>query len=155
MKTLPNTITRWEKLMKNLNDIPLGIVLEYDVFIKFIKQLLKPCMFIPWDDENNCPFEEPDKDNMAFYTHKNISIQEEYQQAKDRVLFDGFEYEYVKSSKYKTFHVFKFNKWTIYYDVEAKEFEYTDMVQDYTIKTIQDLCDKVQLTPNGIKQAGL
>ena len=146
MKTLPNTITRWEEIFSKEYEFPLEeirMVNEYNTFIQFIKLPLKPWMFIPWDMGKNCPLEEPDKDNMAFYTHKNISIQEEYQQAKERVLFDGFNgIKFINLPNYNQIinHLFLYG--TIEY--EGKQF-----------KTIQDLVDKVTLTPTGEKEAGL
>ena len=139
MKTLPNTITRWDELESNFPNYT-EIFPLWSKFINFIKLELEPWMFIPWDMGKNCPLEEPDKDNMAFYTHKNISIQEEYQQAKDRVIFKGFVI-------IKNIHGFRITLPSLLIYESSRGF--------VAVKSIQDLCDKVQLTPTGEKQAGL
>ena len=138
MKTLPNAITRWDELKVLTSTVQ--IYDRYNSFIQFIKRPLKPWMFIPWDMGKNCPLEEPDKDNMAFYTHKNISIQEEYQQAKDRVLFDGFELVKTYDNRYLIGNTKDNYYLTIYIGGH---------------KSIQDLVDKVSLTETGQKQSGL
>lgn len=64
-------------------------------YANFLKQPLKLGMFVPCD-ENDVPLVEPknmadsilDGDNGKEWAIKKI----EYQQAKDRVLFEGFEY---------------------------------------------------------------
>lgn len=59
-------------------------------YAEFLKQPLKLEMFVPCDEDGNF-LEKPADDDYSFYTHKNQSVQEEYQQAQEKVLFDGFE----------------------------------------------------------------
>lgn len=65
----------------------MGLCMNY---AEFLKTPLNLGMFVPCDEEGEV-LTEPDEDNYAFYTHKNLSVQEEWQQAKDRVLFEGYQ----------------------------------------------------------------
>lgn len=72
---------------------PFSNILEY---AKFLKQPITLSMFIPCDEEGNILI-EPTKDDLSFYTHRNLSIQEEFKQAKEKVLFEGFKARITKS----------------------------------------------------------
>jgi len=139
MKTLPNTITRWEKLMNKY----FNPTLYYDKFIRFIQLELEPWMFIPWDDENNCPLKY---DYKGGFDHiAEVEFKKQYQAAKDRVLFDGFILTQLKSAV-------QIKKDNIVIDFYPSDKIY---LNGRDAKSIHDLCDKVQLTPTGEKQAGL
>jgi len=63
-------------------------------YANFLKQALKLGMFVPCD-ENDVPLVEPEMDMFFTATTDGMAIYEnavyDYQQAKDRVLFEGFE----------------------------------------------------------------
>ena len=56
-------------------------------YANFLKQPLKLEMFVTCDDEGNV-LEEPDADYYMMVTEEKVK---QYQQSKEKVLFDGFE----------------------------------------------------------------
>ena len=96
MKLIPMTefvLQKGNKKVKPSESTTLNLALIADKcfkYAKFLKQPLKLEMFVPCDEDGNV-LGKPNKDDMRFYTHKNLSVQEEYQQAKEKVLFEGFE----------------------------------------------------------------
>lgn len=62
-------------------------------YAKFLKQPLELCMFLPVDGEGNV-LDRP-KHAMTGYDH----IYKEYQKAKDRCLFKGFEIGWISPDK--------------------------------------------------------
>lgn len=111
-------------------------------YAKFLKQPLKLEMFVPCDEYGNF-LEEPcdykywikDDENGA-YEGQNEYMCIKYQQAKEKVLFEGFEFngKYVKYSE----------DW-LYLDEEICEAETIEFLITYNIN----------LTPNAIKNLGL
>lgn len=55
----------------------------------FLKEPLALWMLVPCDEDGK-PLEKPKEYDYSFYTHKNMSVQEEYEKAKSRVIFEGF-----------------------------------------------------------------
>lgn len=53
----------------------------------FLKEPLTLGSFYPCDEEGNY-LVKPRKDDFSFYAHKNQSVQEEYIEAKNKILFD-------------------------------------------------------------------
>lgn len=100
-------------------------------YAHFLKQPLRLSMFVPCDDEGNILI-EPAKDNFSFYTHKNLSVQEEFKEAKEKVLFNVSK-EYVESNIYDDNSFF------------------------YGLETIEDLItgNYLTLTESAIKLIGL
>lgn len=76
------------------SDSGLAIAEAYNLILrynKFLSQPLELGFFVPCDDENNV-LEEPEEYDYSFYTDKNISVKEEYQQAKSKILFSNWNY---------------------------------------------------------------
>jgi len=65
-------------------------------YAHFLKQPLNLSMFVTCDDEGNILI-EPAKDDFSFYAHKNLSVQEEFKQYKEKVLFEGFKARITKN----------------------------------------------------------
>ncbi|MGV0828316.1 hypothetical protein ACTS9C_05385 [Empedobacter brevis] len=59
-------------------------------YAKFLKQNLNLGMFVPTDEEGNV-LEEPDASNWDIWKGEFEKRKQIYQQAKERVLFEGFE----------------------------------------------------------------
>lgn len=102
-------------------------------YANFLKKPLTLGMFVPTDEDGNV-LEEPREDDHSFYTHNNKSVQEEYSEAKERVLFEGFE---LSDDKLYLEGIFYLN------------------INDY--KNIEDLMffGAIDLTPYALKQIGL
>jgi hypothetical protein len=115
-------------------------------FVRFLALKLQLWMFIPCNSKGE-PLEEPF--DYGIYKHGirggneewNNQCQE-YQKAKDRCLFKGFE---ISPSKHNI--VIGNERIKLVYNTKLKSFS--------PIKSIQNLTNKVELTPEGIKQAGL
>ena len=122
-------------------------------YATFLKQPLTIGMFVPCD-ENTYILEEPADDNYAFYTHKNVSLKEEYQDAKQKILFEGFE---VKESIYDDTGQSLFIGWkpynsAIFLKLQGEEWKLDDF------KTVEDLLQsgyEIELSDSAIKQIGL
>jgi hypothetical protein len=104
----------------------------------FLKQPLKLEMFVPCDDEGNA-LEEPKGTNLEssfFEMQIDYNLENKYQQAKEKVLFE--EFQYCEKSNTVRNQVFIFSKQMI------KEFTIEDLVK-------YDLT----LTQSAIKKLGL
>lgn len=114
-------------------------------YAEFLSLPLKLGFFIPCD-ENGVPIVEPNSDNYISNEYptgengKYWSDLEQYQQARDRVLFEGFEL--VKEYE---------NAWTFRKDGLDYEF---NIFKDCTIEELQQnfLGDEITLTASAIKQ---
>lgn len=113
-------------------------------YANFLKQPLELCMFVPCDENRNV-LQEPklDYEPVAFWNageidEKHNELYGEYQQAKERCLFEGFD----SAEKCQKKNYFEFEN---------------DFGQDVRIYTVEDLVyhDLVTLTPTAIKQIGL
>jgi len=114
-------------------------------YANFLKQPLELWMFVPCDDDGNVLEEiKPYQDNYF-----------KYQQAKERCLFDGFEF--TESQKFSTVNKIKnsvhwYTKDRLYLTTK-KEDGYHSYFQLFTIEDLIQ-CD-IQLTPTALKQIGL
>lgn len=111
-------------------------------YANFLKQPLKLEMFVPCDEESNF-FEEPRQvspDGIKWEEYLK-----KYQQAKEKVLFEGFE---IKDN------VFLLNDKIFFASaINAKQF----FIHYQTIEDLSNhfLSNEIILTPNAIKQLGL
>ena len=131
------------------NQIDLSNEAFIDVFLNyanFLKQPLTLGMFVPCDDDGNV-LEEPDrwddyvKAPESFDGNKEWYNLYAYEQAKERVLFEGFSLQYQSS-------------YTIVVDNEKHEVKFR--IRDTQIFTIETLVNKdLTLTSSALKQIGL
>lgn len=108
-------------------------------YAQFLKQPLTLGMFVPCDEEGNYLKEQPEW-CFANVGSEHFKKQKKYWEAKEKVLFKGFETDedpyYTFRIKYKCF-------WAAFYGVEGKHIEY--LLQMFT---------DVELTESAIKQIG-
>jgi hypothetical protein len=126
-------------------------------YANFLKQPLELWMFVSCDDEGNI-LEIPDLNSMKY----DINISEvetdtdyqlydndilEYQQAKERCLFDGWEYnsETEQLKKGRLFLFFSPNFCETYLDGNTEYLEFIEEIAKYDL----------ELTATGQKQIGL
>jgi len=84
---LPMLSEFWKKLRNHKEGFePSYITIEYNSFVEFVTQPLTKGMFIPCDEAGNVL-----EKSLACLNGDNCPICEQYQQAKDRVLFEGWE----------------------------------------------------------------
>ena len=142
LPTLREVVDTQNDFVEDSQDIE--IIFKYN---DFLKQPLKLEMFIPCND-NGEPLEKPVKENYRdivtnkFDEYGYAVDLEEYKYAKERVLFKGFYLS--NNGKYNT--AIKNNRITLIY---------SKVTNVWNVETISDLTNKVELTPNGIKQSGL
>ena len=130
-------------------DKELSILEKIRNYANFLKQPLKLEMFIPCDDEGNF-FKEPkiedyfdDGFNFEFnQKHFKDVVLKEYYKAKEKVLFEGIEFEridgvnFLKTNK----DIFAFHDFNI---------KFKDLTVEHLVQY------NLQLTENAIKQIGL
>lgn len=128
-------------------------------YAKFIKQPLELWMFVPCDEDGNV-LEEPDNHEFYMSNFKGefndyYSQSYEYQQAKERCLFDGFEF--TKSQKFSMENKIKnsvhwYTKERLYLTTKKADGYHAY----YQLFTVEDLiqCD-LYLTQTAINQIGL
>lgn len=126
-------------------------------YAKFIKQPLELWMFVPCDKDGNV-LEEPEYfkiENSNLQTISWSDYVEEYQQAKERCLFDGFEF--TKSQKFSMENKIKnsvhwYTQERLYLTAKKADGYHAY----YQLFTVEDLiqCD-LQLTQTAINQIGL
>lgn len=111
-------------------------------YAQFLKQPLTLGMFVPCDEDGNV-LEEPKEDdlNMSWFEKTELYNKEkEYDKAKEKVLFDGFEYV----SETKETWLFKING------------NFPRIIgKKLTIESLKMFKDQIQLTITSIKQIGL
>ena len=80
-------ISMTDFVLETLNPLNFGSIEVKSIinYAKFLKQPLKKGMFVPCDDDDNI-LKKPNK-----YT-SNLQINDEYEKAKEKVLFEGFEW---------------------------------------------------------------
>ena len=127
-------------------------------YAKFLKQPLQLGFFVPCDENNNV-LKEPSVKDFLYHgkklNHIDFSAEtEQYQKAKERVLFEGFE---VKSSKIHEDR--EFIGWEIYNPSifinigngwQKPEFPDFEIIED-----LLSFSKEVELTDSAIKQIGL
>jgi len=144
-------------VLEQQNDYWNGIEFEYGntcinniiSYAKFLKLNLEKWMFIPCDSDGNV-LEEPKtphtfaSENSDLYINKWQKECEQYQQAKDNVIFEGFEFNF-KTKDIVSIIKEDYQIWLYkngYVTINAKE-----------IKTIEDLVNyDLTLTDNAIKK---
>jgi len=119
-------------------------------YANFLKQPLTLGMFVPCDLEGNV-LKHPDtyKESEMYCTHEGLDIyREKYQQAKERVLFEGFEMTQ-NPFPCQDFYTIESSTFSIQYHSKDNH------LNTFTFKTIEDLIDRdLTLTPNALKQIG-
>ena len=107
-------------------------------YARFLKQPLQLGFFVPCDENGNV-LEEPyfDGENDLYYSAKK----EEFEKAKERVLFKGFEL-------YNDENTIRYNNIFI---------ENQDFKKGLTIESLKSYCSttSIELTDSAIKQIGL
>ena len=125
----PSEIEAWDYYISEAPDYwDDELSYNFDMYVKFLKQSPHPSMFVPWDDENNCPMEEPDI--TKGWTVKEGYVNK-YQQALKRVVYEGFKYWRSEGT-----HHFKSNEITMYKEDELKTFR---TPHGRMIRTLADL----------------
>ena len=106
-------------------------------YANFLKQPLKLEMFIPCDEDGNVLI-TPTEFNPIYWS-------EQYAKAKEKVLFDGFEWKKSNFSQ-KTMLFLIYKQVYFLYDVEDRNFQ--NAVDEY-METIEDLIPyNLELTKN-------
>ena len=119
-------------------------------YAKFLKQPLELWMFVPSNEYGNV-LEEPNPNKFTMDNVSSFSIFREqlsyYRQAKERCLFDGFEYnsKTKQLKKGRLFLFFSTNFCEVYIDGDTECLEFIEDIVKYNL----------QLTPTAIKQLGL
>lgn len=113
-------------------------------YANFLKQPLKLEMFVPCDEDGNVlgePYNDGNGDNYFGV------LLDEYQKAKEKVLFEGFELNFEITEIVGIIN----NDYQIWFYKNG-----TTTINSKEIKTIEDLIKyDLTLTPNAIKQLGL
>ena len=136
-----------EKDQSFTDSIALDKIFKYN---EFIDKSLNLGMFIACGKEGNV-LEEPKayknylsyNSNVLKENHPEVYKEcEQYQEAKERVLFEGFDIEYSEHKTIIYFHFKSFN--SIQYHIKEKKF--------YSYENIEDFVKMdLTLTPNAIK----
>ena len=117
-------------------------------YAKFLKQPLTLSMFVPCDDEGNV-LEEPKYWNKKYnddIPESELILCEEYRQAKERVVFEGFEDRYSESG----YQVSNENILIVFYD--AGYIVTYKACFDYKTETIESVIQfNLTITPNAVK----
>ena len=118
-------------LTKHLSDKQVRDI--RDNFDSFLSQSLELWMFVPCDEDGNV-LEEPDSIGVGNYFYYEKAL-DQYQQAKERCLFEGFEfmggnneYYFLKYDSCYAFSIKKTNKTNIE-SIVHKEFPLTPTAQ--------------------------
>ena len=119
-------------LTKHLSDKQVRDI--RDNFDSFLSQSLELWMFVPCDEDGNV-LEEPDSIGVGNYFYYEKAL-DQYQQAKERCLFEGLQFDYETA--------------TVYYGIGLVIYMLG------ASKTIEDLVKyNLELTPTAQKQIGL
>ena len=125
-------------------------------YANFLKQPLTLGMFIPCDEEGNI-LEEPD--HSMYFTATTIGEDKynndayEYEQAEERVLFEGFHVIGVDKN-YCHIELKNADLWIVFYNGKiCLEYSFNEETSIYTIEDIIEY--NLTLTDSAIKQLGL
>ena len=151
MTRLPNPIQAWYHYVFNF--IASTVYELYSRYIEFIDQKLHPSQFIVWDMENNRPMEKPVPPEEPYLSDPECDVyaqwkfyEDKYQQAEEKVLFEGFNYEpYDKS--YDDYLVIGNDDMCFDYIFEDGIVEF-----EFDAKTIADLVDVVDIKDSVAKK---
>jgi len=120
------------------------------LYAKFLKQPLTLGMFVPCDEERNV-LEEPDRPPSSLHLKMYESELNQYQQAKERVLFEGFKMFAWNHSKDTPFMIGLDKSFGCVYWLHEDGWSLSK-----GIKTVEDLIlYQPTLTKSAIKQLGL
>lgn len=111
-------------------------------YANFLKQPLELWMFIPCND-NGVVLEEPKTDFKYLKGSVGYDEVKEYNQAKERVLFEGFTFKEIKTS------------YEHYYIVNNDKITWLSWNKSKTVENLLDYNQEIKLTPTAIKQLGL
>lgn len=128
-------------------------------YSKFLKQQLEIWMFIPCKlvDGVWVVMEEPNEDNSKYWNvgldgefnhNQFIDEREEYQEAKDRVLFEGFEYnKHTCQIKDKDDLYFFFSEryCELYFEGSANYIEYIEEIVKYNLELTKTAKKQIEL----------
>lgn len=120
---------------EELDEARLEFFVRVTNYTHFLKQPLKLEYFVPCDEEGNI-LRKPADDDYSFYTHKNQSVNEEYQEALEKVLFEGFEYT-------KNFRIAQTNVNGVSILFERLQF--------MNIERLSNTSNQIELTPSAVK----
>jgi len=143
--------------MKNTETLKNNFV-KTAAYAKFLKQPLELWMFIPCDQYGNV-LNEPDSNKFTMDNVESFAIFREqlsyYKQAKERCLFEGFEF--TESQKFSTVNKIKnsvhwYTKDRLYLTTK-KEDGYHSYFQLFTVEDLIQ-CE-IRLTKTAQKQIGL
>lgn len=136
---------------------------KVNTYASFLKQPLKLGMFVPCDEDGNV-LEEPKKENYLtesglYQTDCHTKAIKRYQKAKEKVLFNGFEYclnEETNMIELECNDIF------INYNIEEDLFFLDSWNDDVIIMNLECLSNSlsntvsnIELTESAIKQIGL
>ena len=144
---------------QDIDDWSLNCFGVIENYAKFLKQPLQLCFFVPCDENGNV-LEEPKRWNDylqfpdSFDGNKEWGELYNYELAKERVLFKGFE---VEISMTPQFLILKnFANVIFIWDLEAKNFLTNPIYDLDTFANVSKLNnDKIELTDSAIKQIAL
>jgi len=123
-------------------------------YANFLKQPLTLGMFVPCDLDGNVlndPETTLSQGNGAVYYNAEQEDFEQYEQAKERVLFEGFEFSDMTDEL--SYHIQDKNGVYLFYYIIEKEFRNFEIGN---VKTIEDLVKyDLTLTESAFKQLGL
>ncbi|MCT4287380.1 hypothetical protein HZP25_11715 [Elizabethkingia anophelis] len=121
-------------------------------YAQFLKQPLALWMFVPCDEDGNL-LEKPKEDDYSFYTHKNMSVQEEYEKAKSRVLFEGFRIVDFEEHQIESLKHTSYLQWDDIDLISKKDWEEEWNFEDYTVEfLLTEPTAEITLTETAIKQ---
>ena len=110
---------------------------SYD-YALFLKQFLEIWMFVPCDDDGNV-LEEPNP-FYDFDTQDYYYLCQEYQKAKEKVLFEGFEVKKntvkIAYNSWLEFHFFNFSNGNKEVNIIDFSVEKTEMTRVYKIEDL-------------------
>jgi len=119
----------------NTSDFRERFVVNVINYANFLKQPLKLWMFIPCDEDGNVL----EKSCEVFDDKCRYCACREYQKAKERCLFEGFEIYDEETLRFKDIFI----EYSDFFKIDVEGLEY------YCSST------KLQLTPTALKQIGL
>ena len=137
-----NYTTTLDMSQRDFYDKELSIFEKIRRYANFLKKPLKLGYFIPCD-ENDVPLEEP-----IFHEPNNESeignyqlLRDEFEEAKQRVLFEGFEYDYIGGVNFLT--------------LNGDIYAFKDFKIKFKNLTVEFLIDKnIKLTETAKKEIG-
>lgn len=145
MKLIPMTTFVLEQIKEKTGLEKLGGVANalhvIHNYANFLKQPLEIWMFVTCDD-NGVVLDEPKTTNIQD-ANFDIDEMENWNKAKDRVLFEGFTFKEIKTS------------YEHYYIVNNEKITWLSWNKSKTVENLLDYNQEIKLTKSAIKQIGL